>query len=50
MSEMKKCACQKEGIRNNVNVVRLLLVVISLDQMLGAEIKQAYTSLKMEAE
>ena len=50
MSEMKKCAYQKEGIRNNVNVVGLLLVVISLDQMLGAEIKQAYTSLKMEAE
>ena len=41
---------REEEIWNNMKVVRLILGRIYLDQMLGAEIKQAYTSLKMAAE
>lgn len=39
-----------EEIWNNMNMIGLILVLIYLDQMLGAEIKPAYTSLKMAVE
>lgn len=42
--------CLSEQIGNNIKAVRLFWVLIYLDHMLGAEIKQAYTSLKMAAE
>lgn len=33
-----------------MDVAKLILVLIYLDQMVGAEIKQAYTSLEMAVE
>lgn len=47
MSAMKKPANQKEQIEeNNLAVVRLTVVLIYQAHRLGAEIKQASTSLK----
>lgn len=42
--------CLSEQIGNNIKAIRLICVLIYLDHMVGAEIKQAYTSLKMAAE